>query len=73
MPGVFRYSLDKLDLILNKAIKLKIPMIALFPYTPNSKKDKFGTEALNENNLVCRSLRYIKRSTKILVLCVMLL
>ena len=64
MPGVFRYSLDKLDLILNKAIKLKIPMIALFPYTPDSKKDKFGTEALNENNLVCRSLRYIKNKYK---------
>ena len=64
MPGVFRYSLDKLDLILNKAIKLKIPMIALFPYTPNSKKDKLGTEALNENNLVCKAIRKIKDKYK---------
>jgi len=36
-------------------------MVALFPSTPNNKKDKFGTEALNENNLVCRAIRFIKK------------
>ena len=61
MQGVNRYSLDKLNLIMDKVSKLKIPMVALFPYTPKSKKDKFGTEALNENNLVCRAIKQIKK------------
>ena len=61
MPGVFRYTVDKLPLIMNKVKKYKIPMVALFPYTPKSKKDKNGSEALNENNLVCRSIRYLKK------------
>ena len=61
MPGVKRYSVDKLPNILNQVKKYKIPMIALFPYTPNNKKDNFGTEALNPNNLVCKSLRFIKK------------
>ena len=61
MPGVFRYSIDKINIILNKVKKYKIPMVAIFPYTPNNKKDKFGTESLNENNLVCKSIRYIKK------------
>ena len=47
MPGVFRYSLDKIDRLIEKALKKKIPMIALFPNTPESKKDEMGTEALN--------------------------
>ena len=50
MPGVYRDTIDRLNFNLDKAIKLKIPMIALFPYTPNNKKDLRATEALNENN-----------------------
>ena len=70
MPGVNRYSIDKLNLIMNKAKKYKIPMVALFPYTPKNKKDKFGTEALNRNNLICKSLKFIKkRYTGIGVMC----
>ena len=61
MPGVKRYSLDKLSLILNQVRKYKIPMVALFPYTPNFKKDKNGTEALNSNNLVCRGIKLVKK------------
>ena len=61
MPGIYKYSIDHLDVIINNIIKHKIPMVALFPSTPNNKKDKFGTEALNENNLVCRAIRFIKK------------
>ena len=61
MPGVYRYSIDKLPVILRKVELYKIPMIALFPYTPNSKKDNKGSEALNPNNLICKSLRFIKK------------
>ena len=61
MPGVKRYSVDKLPDILKKVKYYKIPLVALFPYTPNDKKDKLGSEALNPNNLVCKSLRLIKK------------
>ena len=39
MPGVFRYSVDKLGYVVEKAIKLKLPLLALFPNTPDNKKD----------------------------------
>ena len=61
MPGINRYSIDKLPNILDKAENFKIPMVALFPYTPNNKKDKNGSEALNENNLICKAIKFIKR------------
>ena len=64
MPGVFRYTIDKLSIILDKAEKFKIPMIALFPYTPNFKKNKIGSEALNENNLICKSIEFVKKKYK---------
>ena len=61
MPGIYKYSIDHLGMIINSVIKCKIPMVALFPSTPNNKKNKNGTEALNENNLICKALRYIKK------------
>ncbi len=64
MPGVFRYTIDKLGQIVDKAIKKKIPMVALFPYTNPKKKNEIGSEALNENNLVCKATRYIKKKYK---------
>ena len=60
MPDVKRYTIDKLPIILKQVKKYKIPAVALFPYTSKNKKDKIGSEALNPNNLVCRSIRYIK-------------
>ena len=60
MPGVNRYSIDKLSVIMNKAKKNRIPMVALFPYTPKIKKDNSGKEALNKNNLICKALKLIK-------------
>ena len=64
MPGVYRYTIDKLNNIVDRAIKKGIPMIALFPYTEKRKKNDLGTEALNENNLVCRALQRIKNKYK---------
>jgi porphobilinogen synthase len=64
MPGVYRYTLDKLYPFVDKAIKNKIPMVALFPYTEKRKKNPLGTEALNENNLVCKAIQLIKRKYK---------
>ena len=64
MPGVYRYSINNLGIIVDKAIKKKIPMVALFPYTNPKIKDLSGSESLNENNLVCRAIRYIKKRYK---------
>ena len=64
MPGVYRYSLDKIEKLVERAINNKIPMIALFPSTPLSKKNKNGSEAVNKNNLVCKALRLIKKNYK---------
>ena len=64
MPGVYRHSLDKVEGLVEKAINKKIPMIALFPYTPISKKNSRGSEALNRNNLICKALRLIKKNYK---------
>ena len=64
MPNVYRYTIDKLGIILDKAIRNKIPMVALFPYTSNKKKNEIGTEALNEDNLVCKAIQYIKKKYK---------
>ena len=64
MPGVYRYTLDKLNFLIDKAIKSGLPMIALFPYTEKKKKNLMGTEALNEDNLVCKALQLIKKKYK---------
>ena len=64
MPDVYRYTIDKLGIIVDRAIRNKIPMVALFPYTNKNKKNEIGTEALNENNLVCKAIQYIKKRYK---------
>jgi porphobilinogen synthase len=64
MPDVYRYTIDKLGLIVDKAIKNKLPMVALFPYTKKIVKNNLGTEALNEDNLVCKAIQYIKKRYK---------
>ena len=62
MAGIKRYSIDKLPTILKKVQKYKIPMVALFPYISDNKKDKSGSEALNPENLICKSIRLIKKN-----------
>ena len=64
MPDVYRYSIDNLGPMIDRAINNKIPMVALFPCTKKYLKNKEGSEALNENNLVCRAIQYIKRRYK---------
>ena len=71
MPGVNRYSINRLGIILDRAIKNQIPMVALFPYTSPKLKDDLGSEALNEDNLVCKAIKYIKKryKNKIGIMC----
>ncbi|ABD07325.1 Porphobilinogen synthase [Rhodopseudomonas palustris HaA2] len=70
MPGVERLSVDQVVRAAERAAKLDIPCIALFPYTDPSLRDEHGTEATNAENLVCRTVRAIKKEfPEIGVLC----
>src|SRR5271169_5424899 len=61
MPGVDRLSVDQAVREAERAVKLNIPCIALFPYTEPGLRDEHGSEAVNPNNLVCQSVRAIKK------------
>jgi porphobilinogen synthase len=61
MPGVDRLTVDQVVRDAERAAKLDIPCIALFPYTEASLRDEHGSEALNPDNLVCQAVRAIKK------------
>ena len=61
MPGVYRYTINRISQIIDKAIKMGIPMVALFPKTKTNLKNELGSESLNKNNLVCRAIIEIKK------------
>lgn len=60
MPGVSRLSIDLVVKAAHDAFKLGIPAIALFPQTAENLKSEEGYEALNPENLICRTVRAIK-------------
>ena len=64
MPNIYRYSINGLCKIVERACKSKIPLIALFPYTNSNKKNSEATEAFNPNNIICKSLRVLKKEFK---------
>jgi porphobilinogen synthase len=61
MPGVERLSVDQAVREAERAAKLTIPCIALFPYTDPALRDAAGSEATNPDNLVCKAIRAIKK------------
>lgn len=70
MPGVERLTVEDVVAAAEEAAKLGIPVIALFPYTDVSRKTPEGREALNQDNLVCRAVRAIKKAVpEVGVLC----
>jgi porphobilinogen synthase len=60
LPGVSRWSVDRLGAKAKEAAGLGIPCIALFPNTPNELRTERAEEALNSDNLICRAIRAIK-------------
>ena len=60
MPGIYRNSIDQLIKEAEQAVKLKIPAIAIFPYIDSSLKDSKGSNAIDNNNLICRSIKAVK-------------
>ena len=61
MPGVDRLTVDQAVRDAERAMRLSIPCIALFPYTDASLRDETGSEAVNPANLVCQAVRAIKQ------------
>ena len=60
LPGVSRWSVDRIARRAKEAVALGIPCVALFPNTQPGLRDDGGGEALNPNNLMCRAVRAIK-------------
>jgi porphobilinogen synthase len=70
MPGVDRLTVDQAVRDADRAMKLNIPCLALFPYTDPTLRDEQGSEAVNPDNLVCQSVRAIKQEfPEIGILC----
>ena len=59
MPGVYRYSIDLMDEILEKIDKSGISGVLLFGVPEH--KDPMGTEAYNENGIIQKAIRHIKQ------------
>ena len=62
MPGVERLSVDEIVRAAEQAHRLGIPALALFPFTDPDLRDATGSEALNDQNLVCQACRAIRQA-----------
>lgn len=60
LPGVSRWSVDRLVERAREARELGIACIALFPNTPADLRSDDGAEAHNPGNLMCRAIRALK-------------
>ncbi len=60
LPGVYRFSVDRLLGQVELALQAGIPAIALFPVTPAELKSEDGREAVNEKNLICSAIASIR-------------
>jgi porphobilinogen synthase len=60
LPGVSRWSVDRLAARAREAADVGIPCIALFPNTPENLRTERAEEALNSDNLICRAIKAIK-------------
>ncbi|MFT7330393.1 MAG: porphobilinogen synthase [Roseivirga sp.] len=60
MPGIKRFSLDKISSELDEVVSLKIPAILLFGIP--SHKDDEGTETWNDNGIMQQAIRFIKKN-----------
>ena len=58
MPGIYQYSIDRIDEELDKVDELSIPAVLIFGIP--DKKDEMGTEAYNPNGITQRAIRHIK-------------
>ncbi|OHD08598.1 porphobilinogen synthase [Sphingopyxis sp. RIFCSPHIGHO2_12_FULL_65_19] len=62
LPGVSRWSVDRLVDRAKDAVAAGIPCLALFPYTQPDRRSEDAGEALNPDNLMCRATAAIKQA-----------
>ena len=62
LPGVSRWTVDRLAAKAREARDLGIPCVALFPNTPGTLRTDDANEALNPDNLICRAIKAIKEA-----------
>jgi len=62
MPNYFRFSLDLLENEVKDLWKLGLKSVLLFVKVPDNLKDNKGTEALNPNGLMQRSIKTVKNA-----------
>ena len=60
LPGVSRWSVDRIGTKAKEAAELGIPCVALFPNTPEELRTERAEEALNSGNLICQAIKAIK-------------
>ena len=60
MPGIKRYSLDRISKELEEVVELNIPAVLLFGIPSN--KDEEGTETRNDNGIMQQAIRFIKKN-----------
>ena len=60
LPGVSRWSVDRIARQAAAAADIGIPCVALFPNTQPERRSDDGREALNPDNLMCRAIRAIR-------------
>src|SRR3982751_3360581 len=60
LPGVSRWSVDRIGAQARIAADLGIPCVALFPNTPEHLRSEDAQEALNKDNIICRAIKAIK-------------
>jgi porphobilinogen synthase len=61
MPGIERYTVDRLLPHAERCLRLGIPAIALFPAIEPAKKTADGREAANPNGLIPRAVAALKK------------
>ena len=61
MPGVQRYTIDRLLPVAERAVRLGIPVMALFPVIDPRDKSADGKEAMNADGLVPRTVAALKK------------
>src|SRR5438270_1692900 len=66
LPGVSRWSVDRIGARAKEAAALGIPCVALFPNTPEALRTERAEEALNRDNLICRAIRAIKDTVPVI-------
>jgi porphobilinogen synthase len=60
LPGVSRWTVDRIGPQAKAAAALGIPCVALFPNTPAGLRSERAEEALNRDNLICRAVKAVK-------------